>query len=120
MVTNIPIPPEDRGMAVMTHLSGLSGYIIPLAGVIVPTIIWIVKKEEPLISAIARQAVFLNIGIFLAFCASMILMLTLILIPAVFIFWGVLAIAAVGLPFYGALKASDGIYYRYPVVGSNP
>jgi uncharacterized Tic20 family protein len=33
------IPPEERTMAALTHLSGLSGYIIPLGGAIVPIII---------------------------------------------------------------------------------
>lgn len=116
----IPIQPTDRGMAVMTHLSGLSGYIIPLAGVIVPLIIWMTRKDEPVISAIARQAVLLNVAIVVAFGLTAILLLTVILIPAVFLAWFVLGCAAVGLPVYGAIKANDGTYYRYPVVGSNP
>ena len=120
MVTNIPIPPEERGMAVMTHLSGLAGYIIPLCGVIVPIIIWTVKKEVPVISGIARQAVFLNIAIFFATVVSAILWITILLIPAVILFWIFLFVVGVGVPIYGALKANDGIYYRYPVVGSNP
>ena len=64
---------EERGLAAMTHLSGLAGYIIPGGGVIVPIIIWIVKKENPVIASIAKQ-----------------------------------------------LKASDGNYYRYPVIGVEP
>ena len=118
--TVIPIAPEDRGMAVLTHLSGLAGYIIPGAGVVVPIIIWMVNKEMPLISAIARQAVYLNVGVFIAFILSGVLWITLILIPAVILFWCVLGIAAVALPIMGALKADKGVYYRYPVVGSTP
>ena len=30
------IPPETRGMAMLTHLSGLAGYLVPLGGVVVP------------------------------------------------------------------------------------
>jgi hypothetical protein len=54
------ISQEERGLAIMTHLSGLAGYIIPLGGVIVPIIIWVVKKESAVISSIAKQALLLN------------------------------------------------------------
>jgi len=74
----------------------------------------------PLISAIARQAVLLNVVAFVAFGAAAVLLLTVILIPAVILFWILLGIAAVVLPIIGALKANDGIYYKYPVVGANP
>ena len=118
--TVIPIAPEDRTMAALTHLSGLSGYIIPLGGVLVPIIIWVMKKDAPLISAIARQAVLLNVAVFCAFAVTAVLWVTLILIPAVILFWCLLALAAFALPFVGAIKANGGIYYRYPVVGANP
>ena len=118
--TVIPIAPEDRGMAVMTHLSGLAGYIVPLAGVVVPTIIWITRKDQPVISAIARQAVLLNVGVFVAAICGFMLALTIILIPALIIAGIVIAVAAVILPVIGAMKANDGVYYKYPVVGANP
>ncbi len=114
------IPAEERGMAVLTHLSGLSGYIVPFGGVLVPVIIWITRKDQPVIAAIARQAVLLNVAVFIAFLVSAILLMTVILIPAIFLFWCVLGLAAVGLPVYGAIKANQGEYYQYPVVGSNP
>jgi uncharacterized Tic20 family protein len=62
--------------------------------VIVPIIIWVVKSEEPVVSSIAKQAVIL--------------------------FWFALGIVAVALPVIGALKANQGEYYRYPVVGIAP
>src|SRR5690348_4090893 len=96
--TSIRIEPEDRSMAVLTHLSGLSGYIIPLGGIVVPIIIWIVKKDVPLIAAIARQAIILNIAVFVSICLTAVLWLTLLLIPAVILFWCVLGLAAVVLP----------------------
>lgn len=118
---SVQIPSSDRGLASLTHLSGLSGYIIPLGGVLVPIIIWIMKKDEnPLIAAIAKQAIFLNVIVWVLIGVTAILLLTIILIPAVILFWCVLGLAAVALPIIGAIKANSGIYYRYPVVGSNP
>jgi uncharacterized Tic20 family protein len=118
--TVIPIAPEDRTMAALTHLSGLSGYIVPLGGVLVPIIIWIVKKDSPLISAIARQAVILNLTVFIAAVCGAILLLTVILIPFLILAAIAIGLAAVVLPIVGAIKANDGVYFRYPVVGANP
>ena len=116
----IQIAPQDRTMALLTHLSGLSGYVIPFGGVLVPIIIWMVKKDEPVISAIAKQAIFLNLMVFVFFGVSAILLMTIILIPAVFLFWVLLFVAAVVLPIIGAIKATDGTYYKYPLVGTTP
>jgi uncharacterized Tic20 family protein len=118
--TAVTIRPEERGLAAITHLSGLAGYVIPFGGVLVPIIIWLVKKDSPVISTIAKQAVLLNLVVFLLFCASAVLWITLILIPLVIVFWIVLGLAAIALPVVGAVKASEGNYYRYPVVGLVP
>ena len=115
-----PIATEDRTLASLTHLSGLSGYIVPLGGVIVPIIIWLVKRDSAMISSIAKQAVLLNVVVFLAIVTSAVLWVTLILIPLVILFWIGLAITAIALPIVGAIKASQGTYFRYPVVGSMP
>ena len=117
----LPPPPtiskEERGLAALTHLSGLAGYIIPLGGVLVPIVIMLVKSESKVITTVAKQALLLNVVIFLSIICSALLMLTIILIPFVILFWMVLGLAAVVLPIVGALKAHDGIYYQYPVVG---
>lgn len=111
------IAPEERTLAALTHLSGLSGYIIPLGGVIVPVIIWALKSDSRVISSIAKQALLLNLIVFLLFAVTAILWLTIILIPVVILFWVVLGLVAIALPIVGAIKAGDGRYYRYPVVG---
>lgn len=101
----------------MTHLSGLAGYIIPFGGVLIPIIIWIVKSEDRVISSIAKQAILLNVMVFVLVVTTAILWITLILIPVVILFWIGLAIAAIALPVVGAVKASSGTYYKYPVIG---
>ena len=118
--TGIVIAPEERGLAVMAHLSGLAGYIIPCGGVLVPIILWMVKSESRVISSIAKQALILNLAVFCVGAAAALLMLTIVLIPLVIVFWVLLAIAAIALPIVGAVKASDGTYYRYPIVGVWP
>jgi uncharacterized protein len=114
------IPAEDRGLAAITHLSGLAGYVIPLGGVIVPIVIWVMKKDVPVIAGLAKQALLLNVIVFALVVTSAILWITLILIPLVILFWMVLGVVAVALPVVGAIKASQGIYFQYPVVGLQP
>jgi hypothetical protein len=108
---------EDRTLAALTHLSGLSGYVVPFGGVLVPIVIWIVRRDSLVISSIAKQAVLLNVIVFLLVAATAVLWVTIILIPAVLLFWCALAVVALALPIVGAIKANQGTYYRYPVVG---
>ena len=118
--TSVAIAPEERGLAAMTHLSGLAGYVIPFGGVLVPIIIWIVKKDSPVISTIAKQAVLLNCTVFVLVCMSFVLWITIILIPLALLACVALALGAIILPIVGAVKAGDGTYYRYPVIGLLP
>ena len=100
-----------------SHERGLAGYILPLGGVLVPIIIWVVKSDSPAISTIAKQAVLLNVMIFLALIASFILWITIVLIPVLIILALALGLTAIVLPIVGAVKASEGLLYRYPVIG---
>ena len=119
-VTVTSIAPEERTLAALTHLSGLAGYIVPLGGVLVPIIIWAVKSESKVVSSIAKQALLLNVCVFLAIAVTAILWITIILIPVVVLFWVLLGLTAIALPIVGAIKAFEGTYYRYPVIGVSP
>lgn len=117
---SLSIAPQDRTLASLTHLSGLSGYVIPLGGILVPIVIWAVKSEHKVVASIAKQAILLNVIVFILFACSFMLWITVILIPLVLVFWVLLVLAAIALPIIGAIKAWGGIYYRYPVVGVAP
>jgi hypothetical protein len=122
-LTNQPgltVAPEERGLAALTHLSGLAGYIIPLGGILVPIVIWMVKSDSRTISSIAKQAILLNLAAFCLGFALLGLFLTVILIPLVILAWILLALVAIVLPIVGAIRAADGVYFRYPVVGVVP
>lgn len=111
---------QERGLAAMTHLSGLAGYIVPLGGVIVPIIIWIVKQDSRVIAAIAKQAVLLNLVVFVVAAAMVLPFFTIILAPLAILVWIALGLVAIALPVIGAIKASEGTYFRYPAVGIAP
>ena len=102
------------------NLSGLAGYIVPLGGVIVPIIIWVARKDSPIIVGIAKQALLLNLVVFLMIGVTAVLWITLILIPLVLLFWLALGVVAIVFPVVGAIRSSQGIYYRYPLIGLMP
>lgn len=103
---------ETRQWAMALHLSQLAGFVVPFAGLIVPILIWQLKKEEMpeldihgkivtnwIISALIYSVVcfiltFLLIGIFLA-------------IP--------LGIIAIVFPIIGGIKANEGRAWKYPL-----
>ncbi len=114
------IAPEERTLAALTHLSGLAGYVLPLGGVIVPIILWIAKSESRIVSSLAKQAVLLNVVVWLLVGLTAILWITIILIPVVIAFWIFLFLVAIALPILGAVRAWDGTYYVYPVIGVRP
>ena len=118
--TGNDIRPEDRTLAAITHLSGLSGYIIPLGGVIVPIVIWIVKSESATISSIAKQAILLNIVAFVSICLGILFVISVLLLPVGILLLGVVGLIAIILPIVGAVKAGSGTYYRYPLLGVQP
>jgi len=117
-MTNGAVPAHEQGLAVATHLSGLAGYIIPFAGVIVPIIIWIIKSESIVISGIARQAVILNVLVIATGYVAFVLFFTIILAPLSILLALAATLAGLALPIIGAVKAGDGEYYRYPVIRS--
>lgn len=111
---------EQRTWAMMAHLSGYAGYLIPLGGIIVPIVIMYAKSESPVVSTIAKQAVLLNIAGFVGGLICLLLALTILLIPLAWLLGIVISVSVITLPAVGAIKAHDGFYFRYPIVGQYP
>jgi uncharacterized Tic20 family protein len=102
-----PTPtPDDKTMAMLAHLLGI------LLGFIGPLIIWLIKKDQsPFVDDQGKESLnfqfMLIIGYVIGSVTSMIC-IGFLIIPAVWIFGIIFSIMA-------ALKAKDGIAYRYPV-----
>lgn len=107
------IPKIERTWAMLAHLSSFLGWIgIPLANIIAPLIIWLVKKDEmPFGSSQAKECLNFQITMTIYMIISAFLCLALIgifFLIALFIFDVIITILA-------AIKANDGIAYRYPL-----
>jgi uncharacterized Tic20 family protein len=117
------IPAEERQWAMFAHLSALAGGLLTSAvggwGFFIgPLVIWLMKKETmPFVADQAKEALNFNITVSAIFLILLILsFLTLgigFLITAPIMF--IIGIAALVFIIIAAIKANDGIRYRYPL-----
>ncbi len=129
-VTAPPPPPdsgavsaEEKQWALFAHLSALVGGIITsgwagsIGCFIGPLIIWLVKKDTlPFVDDQAKEALNFNITVGIVFLALLLLSIVtlgiglIIAIPL----WVIIGIAWLVLTIIAAIKANQGVAYRYP------
>jgi len=103
---------QERQWALICHLSGLSGYLIPFGNLIVPIIIWSMKKDEmPMVDAHGKEVINFQISFSIWIFISAIFVFLLIGIPLLI----GLVVMQVILIIIGAIKADNGELYHYPL-----
>jgi uncharacterized Tic20 family protein len=123
-VTASPPPPvgvpsaEERQWAMFAHLAALSVFVTGIGAVVGPLVVWQIKKNEmPFVDDQGKEATNFNITTLIIVVALWIFTIitlgigALITIPAmlvVFVGWLIFTIIA-------ALKANEGVAYRYPL-----
>ncbi|MBE9158669.1 DUF4870 domain-containing protein [Nodosilinea sp. LEGE 06152] len=104
--------PESRMWAMLAHLSALSGFVIPFGNIIGPLLIWLVKRDEmSFVADQGKEALNFNISMTIYMLVSGVLIFVLIGIPLII----VLGIAWLVLSILAAVKANEGVAYRYPL-----
>lgn len=101
-----------RMWSMFLHLSLLSNFIIPIAGIIAPIVIWQIKKDEyPIVDAHGKNAVnwIISAVIYGAVC----LILTLAVI-GIFLL-AILGVLAIVFPVIAGIKANNGEVWKYPL-----
>ena len=107
---------EERQWAMFAHLSALiggllTGHWLGIGCFLAPLIIWLVKKDTmPFVADQAKEALNFNITVAIAglICGLlMFVLIGLVLLPVLGIAWLVMIIMA-------AIKANEGVAYRYP------
>lgn len=103
---------DYRGWAVMTHLSALLAYTgIPFGHVIGPLVIWLLKRDTfAELDAHGKES--LNFQISITIYGIICLLLSLLVI-GLFLFF-VLVCVHIVFTIVAAIKANDGLVYRYP------
>ncbi len=102
---------DTRQWALILHLSMLAGYVVPIAGLVAPVIIWQVKKGElPGLDEHGINAVNWIITSLIYAVACVLLIFVLIGIPLLF----VLLVVDIVFPIMAAVKANNGETWKYP------
>lgn len=115
---------EERQWAMFAHLSALIGGILTagwagsLGCFIGPLIIWLAKKDTmPFVDDQGKEALNFNITVGIVFLALLVLSVVtfgiglIIAIPG----WIIVGIAWLVLTIIAAIKANEGVTYRYPL-----
>jgi len=98
--------------AMILHLSVLAGLVVPFAGLLAPIIIFILKKEE-MPGLVPHGYVIFNWLISALIYSVVCAILTIVLVGLLgFI---ALAILCIVFPIIGAIKASEGEVWPYPL-----
>ena len=107
------MPDKDaRTWGMMCHLVALSGYIVPFGNILGPLVVWSIKKDDhPFVNDQGKEALNFQLTMTLCFIASLLL---------VFVFIGllllvILCIFVLIMIIVAAIKANEGVYYRYPL-----
>jgi uncharacterized Tic20 family protein len=103
----------ERNWAMIAHLSALAFFLLPpVGGVLGPLVVWLAKRDQsPFVAEAAKEALNFNLAVLAAYAVCLLLALIfigLLLGAALLIFWLVMTVVA-------AIRASEGIHYRYPV-----
>jgi uncharacterized Tic20 family protein len=102
---------EERFWGMIAHLAALAGCILPFGNILGPLLVFLLKREQSaFVAAHAKEALNFNITVAIgaAVCLLLLWLSIGILMGAVLaIFWLVMTIIA-------ALKANEGLPYRYP------
>jgi len=104
---------EARQWAMTCHLIALVGLLGNGIGFVLgPLIVWLLKKEDnPFIDEQGKESLNFQITMFIVLLISAILALVLIGFVLLFIVGIVMTV----FPIIGAIKANEGVHYRYPI-----
>ena len=102
---------DEKQFAVIAHLSGFLGFVIPFGNILGPLLIWLMKKDESkVIGAHALEALNFQITASIAMVLagfSMVILIGVVLLPVV-------VIGTIALMVMAAMAANKGESYKYP------
>ncbi len=105
------ITKDERTMAMLCHLLALSGYVIPFGNIIGPLIIWLLKREQSwFIDDQGKESLNFQISLIIYSIIaglSILVLIGIVLLPLILLAGLILVIVA-------AIKANEGVAYRYP------
>lgn len=116
-MNNLEKPKSEKQLdtnqwAMLLHFSQLAGFILPIAGLAAPIIIWQLKKEEfPALDEHGKIVANWIISELIYAAVSSLLIFMIIGIPLL----AALGILSVVFPIIGGIKANNGEAWKYPL-----
>ena len=102
----------ERQWSMYIHFSVLAGVIVPLAGFVLPIVLWLTKRDElPGVDAHGKAVANWLISALIYGVASTILVFVLVGIPLLV----ALAVLSILFPIVGGLRAGEGRLWTYPL-----
>jgi len=108
---------DERLWAMIGHLSAFSAFVTGIGCIVGPLIVWLVKRDTlPFAADQAKEALNFNITVALVFVALVLLTVVTLGIGLVIAYpVGVLLwLAWIVFTIIAAIKANEGVAYRYP------
>ncbi|GAA5479051.1 hypothetical protein Hhel01_02553 [Haloferula helveola] len=111
---------EDNSWCMLTHLSALSGWVVPFGNFIGPLIVWILKKDtSPAVDAHGKEALNFQItGLIVTTVAAVITVVLTFVVIGIFL-WPLLLLLPIVynliFPIIAAFQANEGKAYAYPM-----
>ena len=109
---------DFRLWSTLLHLSVLSGFVLPLIGsVLVPIVIYILKKDEhpgltPHFNAVMNWII--SVVIYAVGAVILAIVTFGLALPLMFLVFGAIALLSLVFAIVGAIKANDGELWVYP------
>jgi uncharacterized Tic20 family protein len=119
-----PLPPsaqlsqrDERLWAMGCHLSSLAMYLaIPFANILGPFIVWSIQRDKsPLVDDQGKEAVNFQITMTIAFAVAIVLAISVIGLIVAIPLLAVLPVIQILFTVLAAIKANEGVAYRYPL-----
>jgi uncharacterized protein len=107
-------PPESaRTWAMLCHVAGFGGYLLPLAGsIVLPMILWLIKRDDhPFIDDQGREALNFQLTLIVFYIVAGILVLLLV----GFLFLLLIPLYQIVMIIVAAVKSHGGERFRYPL-----
>ena len=113
-----PPSSEERTWALFGHLSSFTAFVTGgLGGMLGPLVVWLIKRDTmPFAGDQAKEALNFNITVFIIGCVLVLFSIVTFGIGLVIAvpLWIIIGIAWLVLTIIAAMKANEGVAYRYP------
>lgn len=113
--------PSSSSLQVLAHISGLVT-LVGIPSVIGPLVVWLLYRRDPAVEPHARAALNFHLSMLIYALAAVVLLVVLVLTIIGILLVPLLLLLVLGLVIFeivasviGAMRASEGRLYRYPL-----